>query len=166
MCFGELLELGVIKRCVAAIPGHELPMGALLHDIAAVYHQNRIGVLNGGQPVGDDEAGLAPHQLLHGRLDALLRLGVHVGGGFVQDQHFGVQQHGPGDGQQLLLALGDVQAVLVDDGVIPIGQAADVAVDMGGFGGGGDFFQGGAGLAVGDIVQDGPAEQASWSTMA
>ena len=37
-------------------------MGALLHHVALVQHQDQIGVLDGGQAVGDDEAGFIPHE--------------------------------------------------------------------------------------------------------
>ena len=109
--------------------------------------------------MGDDKAGLALHQLPHGRLDLDFRAGVHVGGGLIQNQHFGVQQHGPGNGEQLLLPLGDVHAVLVQNGVVTLGQAHDVPVDAGGLGGLLHLLQGGALLAVGQVLKDGARKQ-------
>ena len=35
--------------------GHQLRMGALLDDAAVLYHQDLVGVLDGGQPVSDGE---------------------------------------------------------------------------------------------------------------
>ena len=58
----------------------------------------------------------------HGGLDLLLRPGVHIGGGLVQDQHGAVQKHGPGDGQKLPLALGNAGAVVLENCVIALGQ--------------------------------------------
>ena len=105
-------------------------MGALLGDVAVFQNQNLVRVLDGGQAVGDDEAGFALHEPAHGCLHLALGAGVHVAGGLVQNQHLRVIEHGPGDGQQLLLALADIAAVLGDDGVVAPGQAHDVAVDV------------------------------------
>ena len=63
------------------------------------------------------------HQAVHRLLQQRLRAGVDVGGRLVQDEQPPVGQHGAGDGQQLLLAAGEVRHVVADDGVIA-GRAA------------------------------------------
>ena len=80
-------------------------MPALLDDVAVADDQDQIGVANSAQPVGDDEAGLALHQLVHGFLDEHFSAGVDRASGFVQNQHRRASQHCPGNCQQLLLAL-------------------------------------------------------------
>ena len=80
--------------------------------------------------MGDDETGLSLHQLLHSPLNLLFRLGIHIGGRFVQDEHMGVQQHRPGDGEKLLLPLGQVHAVVVDDGIVALGELGDGVVNF------------------------------------
>ena len=152
-------KLRIVQRGVEPAPGHQLVVIALLGDLSVLQHQNEIRVLNGGQAVGDDEAGAALHQPVHGLLDLDLRAGVHVGGGLVQNEHGGVAEHGAGDGDKLPLALGDVHAVVGQHGVIPVGQMLDVGVDAGGLGGSHHLVHGGALLAVGDVFKDGAVEQ-------
>ena len=108
--------------------------------------------------MGDDEAGLVLHQGAHGLLDAAFGAGVDVAGGLVEDQHFGVVEHCAGDGEELLLALRNISAVLGDHGVIALGQAHDVMVDVGGFGRLDHLFARCADAAVGDVVVDGAVE--------
>ena len=109
--------------------------------------------------MGHNEAGAASHEGFKGALDVLLRAGVNGGGSLVQNQHGGQAQHDAGDAQQLLFALRQAAAILGDDRIIALGQAADEAVGMGGFGGSDDLFIGGIGLAHGDVLPDGAAFQ-------
>ena len=109
--------------------------------------------------MGDDEAGLVPHQRPHGLLNEGFCADVHVGGGFVQDQQVGGLQHGPGNGHQLLLPLGNVHAVLGQQGVVALGQPLDHAVDVGGLGRFDHLFPGRTGVSVGDVVVNGAVEQ-------
>ena len=50
------------------------------------------------------------------------------------------------------MSLTDVAAVLCNDGIITLGQAADKAVGMGGLGSGDHLVHGGVRLAVGDVL--------------
>ena len=50
-------ELGVIQGGVEPARGQKLLMGTLLGDQTVPDHQDLVGVLDGGQAVGDDEAG-------------------------------------------------------------------------------------------------------------
>ena len=109
--------------------------------------------------MGDDEAGLILHQRPHGLLNEGFGADVHVGGGFVQNQQVGGLQHGPGNGHQLLLPLGNVHAVLGQQGVVALGQPLDHAVDVGGLGRFDHLFPGCAGVPVGDIVVNRAVEQ-------
>ena len=54
---------------------------------------------------------------------------------------------------------GDVRGVLVEHGVVALGQGAHEVVDVGGLGGGDDLLVGRARLAVGDVVADRAGEQ-------
>ena len=60
-------------------------MGAVVGDAAIVHHQDLVGVLDGGQTVGDGDDGLAPRQGGDGLLDQVLVLRVDAGGGLVQN---------------------------------------------------------------------------------
>ena len=134
-------------------------MCAGFHDVAVAHDQYVVGVLDGGESVRDDEAGLVLHQLEHGGLYAALGLGIDVGGRLVQDQHVRLEQHGAGDGDELLLPLGDVAAVFGDHGVVALGQLLDKVVDVRHFGGVLHLFKGGFVTAVGDVFVDGASEQ-------
>ena len=81
-------------------------MPARLHNLPVPQDKDQVRVHDGGETVGDDKAGFAPHQLVHGLLDQNLRAGVHVGGGLVQNQQPPVGKQGTGDGQKLLLTAG------------------------------------------------------------
>ena len=96
-----------------------------LHDVAILHHKDDIGLTDGGQAVGHNKAGTALHHAGKSFLDAHLGAGINGGCCFVQDQHRRQAEHHAGNAQQLLLALTDVAAVLGDDGVIALGQAAD-----------------------------------------
>ena len=72
---------------------HKRLMGALLHHITVIRHQDVINVLDGGQPVGDDEAGLVCHQGADRLLHLPLSVGGHVGGSLVQNQHTPMNFH-------------------------------------------------------------------------
>ena len=102
-------------------------MRAAFHDLAVVEHQHLVGVADGAQPVGDDEAGAALPAALQGRLDQPLGARVHAGRGFVQDQDARVRQRGAGDGDQLALALAQAAAALAQHRVVPVGQPLDEA---------------------------------------
>ena len=109
-------------------------MGAVPGDAAVLHHEDLVGVLNGGQPVGDGDDGLAPGQLGNGLLDEVLVLRVNAGGCLVQNDDGRVFQDGPGDGDALLLAAGQALARLARRGVVALGQFADKLLALGGSG--------------------------------
>ena len=99
-------------------------MGALFEHVSVLQHQDQVGVFDGGQPVGNDEGGAVLHQLVHGVLDLQFGAGIHAAGGLVQNEHGLVGDHGPGDGQLLLLSLGEADMV-VQNGIVTLGQGTD-----------------------------------------
>ena len=64
----RLLELAVVQVGVESIPCHQSFVITAFDDVAVFHHQNAVGVFDGGQPVGDDEAGAALSQEIHGSL--------------------------------------------------------------------------------------------------
>ena len=93
----------------AALAAISVFVGALLHHIAVPHHQDAVGVLDGGKPVGDDKAGLVPSSAP--AWPAWICISVRVSTLEVASSRisiWAIQQHGPGNGEQLLLALGDV----------------------------------------------------------
>ena len=53
-------------------------MRALFDDVAVVEHEDEVGVLDGREAVGDDEARAALREGVHRRLDGALGAGVDV----------------------------------------------------------------------------------------
>ena len=89
-------------------------MRALLDDVAVVHHDDAVGLFDGGQAVGNDDAGAAVHQTLQGLLDEAFGFVVKRAGGFVQEQYRGVFQDGAGDGYALALASRELVTVGAD----------------------------------------------------
>ena len=96
-------ELAVVQFRVETAPCEELVVASLLDDVAVVEDEDVIRILDGGQAVGDDEAGPVRHEVGHGFLDDALGTGVHGAGGLVQNQDRRAGEDRPGDGQKLLL---------------------------------------------------------------
>ena len=63
--------------------------------------------------MGNIDAGLALHHPAEAAVDFVLADRVQGGSGLVQDDHRGVLVEGPGDGQLLPLAAGELHAVLL-----------------------------------------------------
>ena len=112
-------------------PRQQLGVGALLHQAALVQHQDLVRGQDGGQAVGDHQAGAPGQQRLQRRLDERLALRVQMRGGLVQDQEARVLQDHAGDGQPLLLAAAEPVAALAHHRVVAVGQPGDEVVDVG-----------------------------------
>lgn len=59
----------------------------------------------------------------------------------------------------MALTAGEFLTTLADDGVVAAGEGEDEIVGFGGASGGFDFFAGGVGFAVGDVLADGAMEE-------
>ena len=92
-------------------------------DLPFFQYQNGVGVFDGAEAVGDDDGDLVSGVLLQGVLDAAFAFVVQCARGFVEDQHGGFFVDGPGDGDALALAAGEVGAELVHLGVDALAQA-------------------------------------------
>lgn len=110
-------------------------MGALFHNGSGVEDEDFVGVADGTEAVGDDEAGAPGHEAVEGGLDVGLGAGIDVAGGFIQNHQAGVGHHHAGDGEQLALALAEVAAPFGEQGVVAVGQAQDEVVGVGALGG-------------------------------
>ncbi len=78
-------------------------MGAGGGDAPAVQQDDEVGILDRGDPLGDDELGGLGNLLPEGPADEGVGLGVHGGGGVVENEDLGMLEQGPGDAQPLLL---------------------------------------------------------------
>ena len=64
--------LHIIKLLVVAVEGEELFVGAALHNLSLVEHAYLIGILDGGETVGNGDGGTRLHEALQGFLHKTL----------------------------------------------------------------------------------------------
>ena len=98
-------ELAHIQIMIHTASGQQFAVRAPLHDAVILDDQQLIGVADGAQPVGNDEAGTALQQFLQCGLDQPLGARVHARRGLIEDEDAGVGQDGAGNGQKLPLPL-------------------------------------------------------------
>ena len=134
-------------------------MVSLFNDIAVFHYQYKICISDGGESVGDYEAGSAFHEVIHGFLDLDFGSGVYGAGSFIEDQNLWISQDGSGDREELLLTLGYVAGFFVENHVVSAWKSLDETMYVGSFGCCYDFFMGGIEFAVFDIIFDASAEQ-------
>ena len=79
-------------------------MSARLHHPSIVDDSYLVSCLDGGESVGDDDAGLTFPGLVQSLLNYLLTLCVQSRGGFVQEEDLGVPHKSTGNGNSLLLS--------------------------------------------------------------
>ena len=85
-------------------------------------HDDTVGAFDGGEAMGDGDGGVvATEEGGEGGIDKGFRLGVEGGGGFVEDQDVRVFDEGPGNGDSLLLAPGELGTTGANGGVEAVG---------------------------------------------
>ena len=84
------LERAGVELIVLSLFGDEFLVRAALDDPAVVEHHDSVGVLDGGEAVGDDEHRPAFHQPVHAALNEIFRAGVDGGSRLVEDEHGGL----------------------------------------------------------------------------
>ncbi len=110
----------VVKRCVKTAFLKQLVVVALFDDVAVFDDENDVRVADGRKPMCDDKTGSADHEFGHGFLNFDFRAGIDVGSGLVENEHPRVRQHGPRNRDQLFLSLGDIYAVVGEQGVVSV----------------------------------------------
>ena len=83
-----------------------------------IQNQNLIGILQGGNTVGDDENGVVAFQVFQLFLYVGFRFHIHSGRGVIQYEDRRILQQGTGQGDTLLLAAGKADAPFPHDGII------------------------------------------------
>src|SRR3990172_5690988 len=110
-------KLDAVQFGVEAIPVQQLAMRADLGNAAFFDHHDAIGMLDGGEAVGDDQGRAILHQRLQRRLHMALRVGVQRRSGLVQNQDRCILENCPGDRDALPLATREFDAVFADQGL-------------------------------------------------
>src|SRR5258705_13727007 len=94
-------KLALVQLPVSGTGFHELIVFSLADDFAAVHDDDAVGGEYGAEAVGDDEGGALVHEAFYGLLDEVLAFGVHLAGGFVENQNRGLAEDGAGDAEAL-----------------------------------------------------------------
>ena len=85
-------------------------MRAGFNDVSLVHDDDLIGILNGREPVRDDETGAVPHQFDHGVLNMLFGSCIDRGCRLVENKNLRITEESASDRQQLALPLRKVGA--------------------------------------------------------
>ena len=81
----------------------ELPRLSRFGHLSLLHDHNPIRLQDGVEPVGNGDDSAITEALPDGLLDGLVRVGVHGGGGLVQNKDLGLPQQCPRQAQQLPL---------------------------------------------------------------
>ena len=77
-------------------------MRAALGNFSIFHNENLVGLLDGGQAVGNRDDRLAARKLRNGLLDEVLVFGVDARGRLIEDDNGRVLENRPRDGRTLI----------------------------------------------------------------
>ena len=127
------------ERGVAAAAAQQFVVPAALDDLAALDHQDGVGMHDGVQAVRDHDGGAVLAEMLDRLLHLLFGFGIERGGGFVEQDDRRVLDQRARDRDALALAAGQLRAVLADRRVVAEREAHDEIMRAGGLRGGDDL---------------------------
>src|SRR6267142_2212856 len=111
-----LFVLELVEAVVDAALGEEFLVRALLAEAALVEDENTVGMLNGAEPMRDDQRGAAAEQAIEGIADLQLGLCVHARSSFVKDEEARIVRQGAREIDELALSDRERGAAFVDAG--------------------------------------------------
>ena len=111
------------KVSVNAVLLQELGMGALLHNLAAVYDDDLIGSLYGFQPMSNHDNGLFGGKRVDGAHQLVFIFGIDVGSCLIQKDDRCVFHHGAGNRDALFFSAGKTCAAFTDYRIVSVGKA-------------------------------------------
>jgi len=109
----------------------ELLVGSDLDDRASIQHDNPIGPLDRGQPMGDDYGSSVPHQVTQRQLHEALGLVIQRRRGFIEDEQRGIAENGAGNRQSLTLTAGKFNPLFTYQRLISLWESLDKIVRIG-----------------------------------
>lgn len=133
-------------------------MAAAFYDLAVVQDEDLVHLVDGTEAVGHDHACAADHQFVDGVLDQMLSRRVDVAGRLVEDQYPRVVRQSPGKAKQLLFAGGERRAAFRHHFIVAVRQFLYELVGADGLGGLYSLLPRDRGIAQGDVLIDGAAE--------
>ena len=91
-------------------------MGAFLHDLTLLQHDNLVGVPDRRKPVSDYNAGLLSisNKLIQCHLHMMFAFSIECAGSLVKQNHFRLADQGSGYGDPLLLSARESDTALTD----------------------------------------------------
>ncbi len=90
---------------VVTVPLHEIVMAAFVNQFAVAHDENAVGVTNGREAVGDDDAGPIGHESVQTLLNQYFGGRINTGGGLIQDEEqFRVLRQRAGHRHELLFS--------------------------------------------------------------
>jgi hypothetical protein len=129
-----VLRLTAPQVGVCTVRPNQARVLTALDDPAPIEHQDLVRGRDAGQPVRDDDGRGA---VRHGReigLDGLFGRAVERRGRLVEDEDARALQDGAGNRKTLLLATGELEPALADQGCVAVRQGVDEALQRGGGG--------------------------------
>lgn len=96
-----------------------------LDDLSVLQNHDGVGVAHGGETVSDHEGGPFCHQTIHALLDVLFRSRIDRTRRFIEDQDRRLGYRRSRDIKKLPLALAQVRAVALKNGVIALWKPHD-----------------------------------------
>ena len=132
-------KLPLVELLIRFARRQQLLVLALAHDPSAIHHHNRVGAEDRAEAMGDDERRSLVQQAVDRLLDQVLALGVHLAGGFVEDEDRRLAIDRPGDAEPLLLPAGKLGTQAAQQRVISLRLFEDELVGEGALGRGFDL---------------------------
>src|SRR5580658_4057906 len=120
-------------------------MSALFRDHPTAEDNDRVGIANGAQTMGDGDHGPSFHEALQCFDHESLGFGVESSSGLVEDENRSVANDGAGNSDALPLASGKSKASLANHRVVAVGHSGNELIRVGEFRRFLDFLLGGAG---------------------
>ena len=137
---------------------HKFVMGACGNHTAILDKDNLVHALNHLGAMGDEQHGLATHEIRERLLDLVLRLRVGESRGLVKNENRGIHQNRAGDSNALGLTTGEPGIGAVDC-VKTVRQCLDLLQHASGAGRLTNLFVSGTGAPEGDVVTNADRRQ-------
>ena len=125
------VELGAVERSVETAGAHQLDMRPRFGHPSTINHQDLVGVLHRGQPVGDQDRRAPRQDRLETGQDLPLGLGIDRRQRVVEDQDLRLRRQRARQRHPLPLATRKGETALADQRVVPVGEGGQVGRQAG-----------------------------------
>src|SRR6266581_3784803 len=125
-------ELQVVQTAIQAVRREQVGMSAALDDPPFRQHDDEVGMLHRGEPVGDDEHRAVRHQPVDRLLHESFRFGIEGTGRLIENENRWIAQQRPSDRDALALPAAEPGPTLAEQRAVAFGQPHDELVGVGG----------------------------------